>query len=445
MTRTLVVGGTLLTGDDNRPIIDDGYVAIEGRTITAVADGRPQETGWDEVIEAQGMLVSPGFINAHTHLCMILGRTLGADRSLLAWLAESQVPLMRAFEPEDYRLSMELGAIENLKAGNTTVCEVFFSSHYDQEADLRAAEGLDRSGIRSVLFRCTNDEAFFEGFVEARPAIVERSERLIQTWQGSMRTRAGVGPLVPWGSSAGSFRDAVELSKQYGVGIHLHTAETPEYNALVQERTGKSNVEMLADVESLGPQVMLNHCVFLSDHDIGLIAESGSHVIHDPTSNMLLASGVAPIPKVRAAGINLGLACDGPACNNGQDMIEAMKDAALLHKAVTRQHDVLIARDVFEMATRGGARAIGMGDTLGAIRPGFLADLVLIETRVPHLTPMHDPLAALVYSARGSDVRTVIVGGEIVVKDGTVTTLDEEEVLARARERANRARRLAGV
>lgn len=445
MTRTLVVGGTLLTGDDSRPIIDDGYVAIEDGTITAVADGRPQETGWDDVIQARGMLVTPGFINAHTHLCMILGRTLGTDRTLLSWLSESQVPLMRTFEPEDYRLSMELGAIENLKAGNTTVCEVFFSSHYDREADLRATEGLDRSGIRSVLFRCTNDEAFFEGFVEVRPTIVERSERLIQTWQGSARTRVGVGPLVPWGSSAGSFRDAVELSKQYGVGIHLHTAETPEYNALVQERTGKSNVEMLADVESLGPQVMLNHCVFLSDHDIGLIAESGSHVIHDPTSNMLLASGVAPIPKVRAAGINLGLACDGPACNNGQDMIEAMKDAALLQKAVTRQPDVIVARDVFEMATRGGARAIGMGDTLGAIRSGFLADLVLIETRAPHLTPLHDPLAALVYSARGSDVRTVIVGGEIVVKDGTVTTLDEEEVLARARERADRARRLAGV
>lgn len=445
MTRTLVVGGTLLTGDDSRPIIDDGYVAIEDGTITAVADGRPQETGWDDVIQARGMLVTPGFINAHTHLCMILGRTLGTDRTLLSWLSESQVPLMRTFEPEDYRLSMELGAIENLKAGNTTVCEVFFSSHYDQEADLRATEGLDRSGIRSVLFRCTNDEAFFEGFVEVRPTIVERSERLIQTWQGSARTRVGVGPLVPWGSSAGSFRDAVELSKQYGVGIHLHTAETPEYNALVQERTGKSNVEMLADVESLGPQVMLNHCVFLSDHDIGLIAESGSHVIHDPTSNMLLASGVAPIPKIRAAGINLGLACDGPACNNGQDMIEAMKDAALLQKAVTRQPDVIVARDVFEMATRGGARAIGMGDMLGAIRSGFLADLVLIETRAPHLTPLHDPLAALVYSARGSDVRTVIVGGEIVVQDGTVTTLDEEGVLARARERADRARRLAGV
>jgi 5-methylthioadenosine/S-adenosylhomocysteine deaminase len=445
MTRTLVVGGTLLTGDENRPVIDDGYVVIEDGTITGVADGRPPEADWDDVLDAGGMLVTPGFINAHTHLCMILGRTLGTDRTLLSWLSDSQVPLMRTFEPEDYRLSMELGAIENLKAGNTTVCEVFFSPHYDQEADMRAAEGLDRSGIRSVLFRCTNDEAFFEGFVEARPTIIQRSERLIQAWRGSSRTRVGVGPLVPWGSSAGSFLDAVELSKQYGVGIHLHTAETPEYNALVQERTGKSNVEMLAEVGSLGPQVMLNHCVFLSDRDIGLIAESGSHVIHDPTSNMLLASGVAPIPKVRAAGINLGLACDGPACNNGQDMIEAMKDAALLQKAVTRQPDVLLARDVFEMATRGGARAIGMGDTLGAIRPGFLADLVLMETRTPHLTPLHDPLAALVYSARGSDVRTVIVGGKTVVKDGTVTTLNEEEVLGRARERARRARRLAGL
>lgn len=445
MTRTLVAGGTILTGDDDRPVVEDGWVAIEDGAITAVGNGRPPETGWDEVLEAEGMLVSPGFINAHTHLCMILGRGLGADRSLLAWLSEAQVPLMRALEPEDYRLSMELGAIENLKAGNTTVCEVFFSAHYDQEADLLAAEGLDRSGIRSVLFRCTNDEAFFDGFVEARSTIVERAERLIRTWQTSARTRAGVGPLVPWGSSAGSFRDAVELSGQYGVGIHLHTAETPEYNALVQERTGRSNVEMLADLDCLGPAVMLNHCVFLSDHDIGLIAERGSSVIHDPTSNMLLASGVAPVPELRAAGINLGLACDGPACNNGQDMIETMKDAALLHKAVTRQPDVLVARDVFQMATRGGARAIGMGDRLGAIRPGFLADLVLIETRTPHLTPMHDPLAALVYSARGSDVRTVLVDGEVVVRDGTVTTLDEQQVLARARERAGRARRLAGV
>jgi 5-methylthioadenosine/S-adenosylhomocysteine deaminase len=202
---------------------------------------------------------------------------------------------------------------------------------------------------------------------------------------------------------------------------------------------------MLADVGCLGPRVMLNHCVFLSDADIALVAESGSHVIHDPTSNMILASGVARIPDMRAAGINIGLACDGPACNNGQDMIEAMKDAALLHKVTTREPEVLGAADVFRMATANGAAAIGLGDSLGVLRPGYLADIVLVDTRAPHLTPIHDPMAALVYSARAADVHTVIVGGEIVVRDRRVLTLDENAVAADARERAKRARARAGV
>lgn len=217
------------------------------------------------------------------------------------------------------------------------------------------------------------------------------------------------------------------------------TAETPEYNDLVRERTGKSNVGMLGDVGVLGDGVMLNHCVHLSDEDIALIAETGSHVIHDPTSNMILASGVAPVPALLRAGVNVGLACDGPACNNGQDMIEAMKDAALLQKVVTCDPQALVARDVFAMATRHGAQSIGMGDRLGVLKEGFLADVVLIDCGVPHMTPLGEPLAALVYAARGADVRTVLVGGEVVVRDGEVTTLDEAEVRKEASERARRA------
>lgn len=445
MARLLIAGATVLTGDDQGRVLEDGYVLVDGNRIVEVGTGRPETTAIDEELNAAGMLVTPGFVNAHTHLCMILGRSLGSDRSLLHWLAEAQVPLMQAFEPKDYALSMELGAIENLKAGNTTVCEVFFTPHYGQDVDHLAAEALDRSGIRSVLFRCTNDESFFEGFVESRQQIVERAERLIEAWRQSDRTRIGVGPLVPWGPSAESFRDAVELSEKHGALIHLHTAETPEYNELVRQRTGKSNVEMLAAVGCLGSRVMLNHCVHLSEHDIELIAESGTHVIHDPTSNMLLASGVAPIGQMRAAGINLGLACDGPACNNTQDMIQTMKDAALLQKVMTREAESLTAGDVLAMATRGGANAVGMGDQLGIIQPGRLADLVLLETRVPHLTPLHDPVAGVVYSARGGDVRTVLVNGRVVVQDGHVTTLDEANVLDRARERGRRARKQAGL
>jgi 5-methylthioadenosine/S-adenosylhomocysteine deaminase len=160
---------------------------------------------------------------------------------------------------------------------------------------------------------------------------------------------------------------------------------------------------------------------------------------------MILASGVAPIPQLRMAGINIGLACDGPACNNTQDMIQVMKDAALLQKVVTRKPETLIAKDVFAMATRGGARAIGMGSSLGSIQAGFLADIILINTLVPHLTPIHDPIAALVYSARGSDVHTVIIDGRIVMQNRTLTTVDESEILAKARERAARARFRAGL
>lgn len=438
MATTVLRGGTILTGEEGRAPIEDGWVLVDGEVIASVGDGEPPAA--DEVIDAAGMLVIPGFVNAHTHLCMIYGRSLGTDRDLLHWLGEAQIPVMYGLEPRDYALSMTLGAVENLKAGNTTVCEVFFSPHYDAEVDEVAARALDDSGIRSVLFRCTNDEAFFDGFVEDRGDIVRRVSELHDRWPKDGRTRIGAGPLIPWGSSEGSFRDLVELSADRGMPLHLHTAETPEYNDLVRERTGRSNVEMLADVGSLGPAVMLNHCVHLSERDIALIAEAGSPVIHDPTSNMLLASGVAPIPALRDAGVPLGLGCDGPACNNGQDMIENMKYAALLQKAVNRRADVVVAEEVFRMATHGGATAIGLGDRLGLLAPGYLADVVLVDARGPHMTPLHDPLAALVYSARGSDVDTVLVGGAVVVRGGVVATLDEQRVVRDVAQRASAVR-----
>jgi 5-methylthioadenosine/S-adenosylhomocysteine deaminase len=446
MSTLLISGGTILTSDDDNRVIENGYVLVDGNIIVEVGSGQPTVSDCDDVIDARGKLICPGFINAHTHLCMIFGRSLGSDRSFLHWFTQSQIPLMRSLETEDYALSMQLGAIENIKAGNTTICEVFFSPRYAEGVDQVSVASLDRTGIRCIFFRCSNDESFVDdSFLETRQKIVKRSERLIRHWNNHDRIRIGIGPLVPWGASADALIDSVHLAKENNVIIHHHTAETPEYNDLVRQRTGKSNVEMLADLGVLGDRTMLNHCVHLSDHDIGLIAETGSHVIHDPTSNMLLAAGVAPISKLRSAGINIGLACDGPACNNTQDMIQVMKDAALLQKVVSLQPDALIAKDVFAMATRGGARAIGMGSSLGSIQPGFLADLISIDTEVPHLTPMHDPIATLVYSARGSDVETVIIDGRIVMQDRSITTVDETEILVKARERAVRARQCAGL
>lgn len=443
--RTLIRDGLLLTGEESQPVVERGYVLVTDETITAVGPGDPPAVEVDETIDAASMLVVPGFVNAHTHLCMVLGRNLGTDVNLLHWLSATQVPLMQAFEPEDYVVSMQLGAIENLKAGNTTICEVFFSPHYEQEVDRLAARALDATGIRSLFFRSTNDESFFDGFVETREEIIERSERLIADWVGSERTQIGVGPLVPWGSSPDSFRDSVDLGERHDVRVHLHTAETVDYNDLVRARTGKSNVGMLADVGALGERVMLNHCVHLSDADIDLIADSGTHVVHDPTSNMILASGIAPVGALRQAGVNVGLACDGPACNNGQDMIESMKAAALLQKVFTQDPDALHARDVFAMATRNGSGTVGIGDRLGTLEAGKLADIAMIDCGATHLTPLGDPMAALVYSARGSDVHTVLVHGRVVVRDGQVTTVDEAAVRREAAERTARARERAGL
>jgi 5-methylthioadenosine/S-adenosylhomocysteine deaminase len=205
------------------------------------------------------------------------------------------------------------------------------------------------------------------------------------------------------------------------------------------------NVDMLASVGALGERVMLNHCVYLSEKNIAQIAGTGTHVVHDPTSNMVLASGVAPVPALRSAGVNIGLACDGPACNNAQDMIEAMKAAVMLQRAVSTEPGVLTAGDAFAMATRNGARAVGLGDVLGQIRPGYLADIILIDTARAHMTPMHDPLATLVYSARGSDVHTVIVDGRVVVRDGQVLTVEVPRLLSDVQQRASRVRAAAGV
>lgn len=443
MTTTAIEGGWVITGDRDEPWIEDGHVTVVDGRIESVGRGSAPR-GADRTIDAGGMLVSPGFVNGHTHLCMSLGRSLGTDASLLEWLSGAQLPLMAKFEPEDYELAVMLGALENLKAGNTTVCEVFFSNRLGDGADALAAAAMDRMGLRSVLFRCSNDLPFAPGFVEGLDDIDRRSRALLDSWAGSDRTGIGVGPLVPWSATRDYWDHTRELVAG-GVRAHLHTAETPEYNDLVREQTGLSNVGLLAEVGVLGPATMLNHCIHLSDADIALIAEHGSPVVHDPTSNMILASGVAPVLALRAAGVTVGLACDGPACNNTQDMFEVMKDASLLQKVYALDPRALTALDVFTMATTGGATAAGLGATTGRLAPGYAADIILIDTAVAHLRPLHNPLAALVYSARAADVHTVLVGGNVVLDGRRVPGFDEAAFLARVQERGLQLRAAAGI
>ncbi|MGD9764626.1 MAG: amidohydrolase family protein [Candidatus Binatia bacterium] len=445
MAQLSIEGGTVLTGDAAQPLLDPGHVITDGDRIAAVGRGSAPSLPGVERIDARDKLVIPGFVNAHTHLCMTLGRSLGTDRTLLQWLSQAQLPFMAQMLPEDYALAATLGAVENLRAGNTTVCEVFFSTRYGEGADALAANAIAEAGIRGVFFRCSNDEEFAPGFVESTAEIASRTRKLVDAWSGHERLRIGIGPLVPWTATEEYWADTVALARDRNLAVHLHTAETPEYNDLVQARTGRRNVPHLAAMGALGERVMLNHCIHLTDDEIELIAGHGSPVIHDPTSNMILASGTAPILKMRRAGIVIGLACDGPACNNTQDMFEVMKDAALLHKVTTRDAQALTAADVFAMATAGGAQACGLGDQVGALQKGRLADVVLVDTAASHLRPIHDPLATLVYSARAGDVDTVIVGGRVVVRGRKLLTIDEPALLRRAQARAQALRVTAGL
>jgi len=440
MASTGIEGGTVLTGDPAQPLLAPGHVRVEDGIITAVGPGAGPPA--DERLEVDGKLVIPGFVNAHTHLCMTLGRSLGSDRPLLQWLSEAQLPLMDRMTPEDYALAVTLGAIENLKAGNTTVCEIFFSNRYPEGADALAAAALDALGIRALFFRCSNDEEFAPGFVESTADIARRSRELAAQWRGHPRIGVGVGPLVPWTATDEYWADTCSL-RDAGTRVHLHTAETPEYNELMQARTGRRNVEFLAAAGVLDERVMLNHCVHLNAAEIEAIAAHRAPVIHDPTSNMILASGKAPVLELRRAGVTVGLACDGPACNNTQDMFEVMKDAALLQKVTTANAAALTAREVFAMATIEGARACGLGDRIGSLEPGKAADITIVDTFASHLRPMHEPFATLVYSARAGDVDTVMVAGELVVRQRRLLGADEGEVLRRAQERAEALRRAA--
>lgn len=441
MRSLLIEGGTVITGRAGDEPIRGGYVAVRDGRIESVSQQRP-DGAFDEHIDAERMLVAPGLVNAHTHLCMTLGRSLGSDRSLLQWLGEAQIPLMAQFSPEDYELAVLAGAIDNLRSGSTTVAEVFFSNRYADGADELAMAALESCGIRATLYRCSSDLEFAPGFIEDLDVIASRSRTLLET-VGEGRVAAGIGPLVPWSATRDYWDQTVELAAE-GARVHLHTAETPEYNQLVRDATGMSNVQMLADVGALSPNTTLNHVIHVDDEDIEHIAASGARVVHDPTSNMILASGIAPVAAFRAAGISVGLACDGPACNNTQDMFEVMKDAALLHKVHHADAGVLTAGDVLAMATSGGATSLGYDD-LGPLTAGNRADLILVDARGAHLRPQHNPLATLVYGARAGDVDTVIVDGRIVVRNRTLTTLDEEEILARADERASALRTQAGL
>jgi 5-methylthioadenosine/S-adenosylhomocysteine deaminase len=444
----LLHGGAVVTVADHGAVHDPGWVRIEGDRITAVGAGDPTPRAGTGAVsrDVTGCAVLPGLVNGHTHLFQTLFRGLADDKPLLDWLRDCIWPAAVHLDAEAAGAAARLGLVENLLSGVTGVIDHQYV-HVDEGADDAVCQAAADLGVRFVLARGWADRNYHPTLSETAETVLARTTAVHARWDGhdGDRLTVGLAPLIPWGCSDEAVKATLAQAREWGRPTHVHCAETAvEVEMSVDER-GLRHVPWLAGLGALGPDVQLAHSVWLDDDELDLVARSGSVVVHCPTSNMYLASGVARLRDMLDRGVTVALASDGPGSNNRQDLFEAMKQTALLQKVHHLDAMVLQPEEVLTMACRGGAAALGRPAELGAIEAGRLADLVVVDLRAPHVAPVHRVPSALVYCATPADVRTVIVGGRVVVEDGAVVSADVAAVVAEAEAAARRVFGAAGV
>lgn len=429
MSRILIKGATVIpmTGPEN--IIQNGEITIDAGKIKTVGPAGTIEKGWiaDKTIDATGMVALPGLINCHTHAAMTLLRSYADDLPLMQWLSERIWPLEDRLTGEDVYWGTMLCTLEMIKSGTTTFADMYFFMD-------EAAKAVRHSGIRASLSRGMN------GVAPTAQIALEESEAFVQTWHGGAdgRITTMLGPHAPFTCPPDYLEKVMALAKKLQVGIHIHLAETLQEMHDIQKAYGKSPIAYVNDLGLLDFPVLGAHCVHVSPEDINIMQAKDVRVAHNPESNMKLASGIAPVPQMLAAGITVGLGTDGAASNNDLDMLGEMRTAALLHKVNTMDPTTIPSYCALEMATVKGARVLGLEKETGVLQPGYKADVILIDFEQPHLYPRHDIYAHTVYAAQPADVKTVIIDGRIVMENRKVLTLDESEVLAKIRERAGK-------
>ncbi|NPV85117.1 MAG: amidohydrolase [Anaerolineae bacterium] len=444
MHTTLIQNGTILPCvTDMREVISPGYIVIEGERIVQVEPGQPSSDlvgKCDEVISASGCAVIPGLVNAHTHLFQTFLRGLADDKPLLEWLAAATWPGALAMTEEDFYLSAKLGFMENLKCGATSVLSQDYVQTSTRNMDV-VAQAAEEIGIRALLARGYADrEPYREEFRETPEQVIKETQRLVKYWnhRNGGRIRVEFAPLIPWGCRGDTLQTISQLAKEWDVGVHIHVNETlPEVQMSLDE-FGVRPIRWLADLGVLDEHWQLVHCVWLDEEEMDLIAKHGSLIIHNPVSNMYLASGIPKVVEWRKRGIPTALATDGPGSNNSQDMMEVLKFTACLQKVGTLNATALLPEDVLEMALWGGAKAMRLENQIGKLKPGALADIVLVNLRKAHIMPVHSAQSALVYNANGNDIDTVIVAGKVLVQNGKMKHVDEEKLLSDCQQAVER-------
>ena len=425
----IVSGGIVVTMDGPRTILNDGSIAVRGDTIVAVGPRAEVEGRYKsaQIIDARGRLVLPGFINGHTHVPMTLFRGLHDDVTLTDWLYKYIFPAEKKNVTEEFvRWGTRLAAAEQIRSGVTTFADMY----YFEDA---VAEETKAAGMRALLGETFIDFPAPDNKSEGE--MLAYTEKFLQRWQGDALIHAAPAPHSIYTCSKKTIQDAAALGRKYHAPILMHVSEMKKEWEDSEKQNGMSPVQYLESIGVLGPDLVAAHCIFVDEADRKLLAERQVGCVHNPSSNMMIASGVSPVPEMRAAGIAVGLGTDGPAgSNNDLDLMEEIDLAAKLAKISKMDPLALNAKAVVEMATIDGARALHMEKEIGSLEAGKKADLILISLDEPNAVPMYDVYAQVAYSLKGSDVETVVIGGRVVMRDRKLLTIDEPRVLGKARE-----------
>ncbi len=413
---------------NGKGLIEKGFIAInEGKISRIGRIDRALSIKAEKIIDALGKVALPGLVNCHSHVAMTLFRGVAEDKSFDEWWRETIWPLEQRLKRSHIYDGSLLGCLEMIKSGITCFADMYF--HEDA-----VAEAVNKSGLRAVLA---------PGIIEAGDK--ERGREMLKEaikmalkyhgWADG-RITVQLGPHTVYTCSSELLKEVREAASKLKIGLHMHLAESQEMAETVRKNFGLSEVEMLEKVDFLKSDVLAAHCIHLSERDMRILRRHDVKVAYNPVANMKLASGIAKIHDLQRLGITVGIGTDGAACNNSFDMFESMKFAALIQKTHYGDPTVMPAEKVLRMATIEGAKALGLENIVGSLEVGKRADLILVDFEKPHLTPTHDFYANLVYSARGSDVDTVIVDGKILMENRKVKTLNESEVMKKARETA---------
>ena len=425
----MVTGGTVVTMDGARTIYDDGAVVVKGDTIVAVGPRDEIEARYQaqQTINATGKLVLPGFINGHTHVPMTLFRGIHDDVTLNDWLYKYIFPAEAKNVNEEFvRWVTRLAAAEQIRSGVTTFADMY----YFEDA---VAEETKAAGMRGVLGETFIDFPAPDNKSEAD--MLAYTERFLKKWQGDPLIHAAAAPHSIYTCSQKTLQDSSALARKYHAPILIHVAEMKKEWNDSEKQNGMSPVEYLDKIGVLGPDIVAAHCIFVDETDRKILAQRQVGCVHNPSSNMMLASGVSPVPELRAAGVAVGLGTDGPAgSNNDLDLMEEMDLAAKLAKITKTTPLALNAKSVVEMATIDGAKALHLEKEIGSLETGKKADLILISLDEPNAVPMYDIYAQLAYALKASEVETVVIGGRVVMRDHQLLTVNEQAAMAKARE-----------